>query len=232
MGLILAEIRHIARAYHSLKIGRYLGKPAEREKLPAKKDVIWELDGESPYKKFKGFELSGRTLGLIGLGSIGMRLAKLAKAFGMRVVAFDPYCGEERAREAHVKLLDLKEVLMLSDILSIHCKVTDETIGLIGKEQLALMKPTAYIINTARAAVIQEDALIEALQNKMIAGAALDVFWDEPLPANHPLLMMDNVTITPHLGGASYDVPVRHSQMMIEDVIRWIKNQQPVNVFS
>jgi D-3-phosphoglycerate dehydrogenase len=233
MGLILSELRHIARAYHCLKMGRYLGEPVENiYHTPHQDDVVWNMDGDSPYKKFRGCELYGRTIGLIGLGNIGRRLAKFAKAFDMNVVAYDPYCPIENVKELEIELVSLSELLRSADFISIHCKVSEETIGLLGKEQFALIKPTAYLINTARASIIQQEALIEALQNKKIAGAALDVYWYEPIPANHPLLTMENVTLTPHIAGASDDVPVWQSQMMVEDVIRWIKGEEPVRIFN
>ena len=233
IGLILAELRHIARAYYSMKIGKYLGKPVENiYNTPHQDDVMWNIDEDSPYKKFRGYELRGRTLGLIGLGNIGRRVAKFAKAFDMNIITYDPYCSKEDAKKTMVKLVCLNTLLSLSDFVSIHCKVTEETTGLIGEKELSLMKSNAYIINTARASIIQQDALIKVLENKKIAGAALDVYWYEPIPSNHPLLKMENVTFTPHIAGASDDVPTYQSKMIVEDVIRWINGKELKRVFK
>jgi D-3-phosphoglycerate dehydrogenase len=231
MGLLLSEVRNISRAFHALKKGEYVGKEVEDiNNYVEKDDVVWNLSGESPYKKFKGYELSGRTIGFIGLGNIAIRLVNLCKAFNMNIAAYDPYCCRENAERLGVKLLDLNELLGMADFVSINCKVSPETKGLIGKEQLSMMKSSAYLINTARASIIVQDALIDALTNKKIAGAALDVFWDEPIPSNHPLLQLDNVTITPHLAGASKDVPRTHSMMVVSDIIAWINGEKPVRV--
>lgn len=233
VGLILAELRHIARAYHSMKIGKYLGEPVvDIYHTPHQDDVMWNIDENSPYKKLRGYELNNRTLGLIGLGNIGRRVAKFAKAFDMNIIVYDPYCSDYDARITMAKLVSLETLLRSSDFVSIHCKVTEETIGLIGEKELSLMKPSAYIINTARAAIVRQDALIKVLQSNKIAGAALDVYWYEPIPANHPLLNMKNVTLTPHIAAASDDVPKCHSKMIVEDVIRWINGKKPKRIFN
>ncbi len=233
MGLMLAQSRHIAQAYHALKTGHYLGKPMDHfSGADSNEDVVWNLDGDSPYKRYRGVELCGRTLGLVGLGNIGSRVAHFAHGFDMRVIAFDPYLKPERAAEIGVQQVSLDELLSQADFISMHCKVSEETKGLLGKREFALMKPTAYVINTARAIVIDQEALIEALQNKRIAGAALDVYWYEPLPSNHPLLSLDNVTFTPHLGGATEDVPERHSRMIVDDVFAWMDGKRPERVYN
>ncbi len=190
------------------------------------------MDGESPYKEFRGVELNCKTLGLIGLGSIGSKVARLAQAFGMKVVAYSLSKDAEKAEALGVQLISLDELLKTSDIVSVHCRVTPETIGLIGNREIELMKPTAYLINTARAVLIDQQALLNALQNKRIAGAALDVFWYEPLPVNHPLLELDNLTITPHLAGSTVEVIERQSKMIVDDVLTWIEGGIPKFVFN
>lgn len=234
MGMILSEVRNIARAFCSLKTGLYVGPAVQNVyELPEEDDVVWNLDQQdSPYKMFKGYELNGRTLGLVGFGNIARRISKIAKAFEMNILAFDPYCSESTMKEYGVKFVALDTLLKNSDFISLHCKVTDETKGLIGEKELAMMKPTAYLINTARAAIISQRALVKVLTEHRIAGAALDVYWYEPIPANHPLLSLDNVTLTPHIAGASYDVPLRHSEMIVEDIIKWIKGEKPERVFD
>ena len=233
LGLMLAESRHIARAYHALRSGQYLGAPMDRfAGADTRGDVVWTLDGPSPYKKFRGVELCGRTLGLVGLGHIGARVARFARAFDMEVVAHDPYLAEEQAAALGVRLVGLDTLLGQADFISVHCKVSDETKGLLGRREFALMKPGAYVINTARAVIIDQEALVDALRERRIAGAALDVYWYEPLPANHPLLSMDNVTLTPHLGGATEDVPERHSRMIVDDVFAWLDQARPERVYN
>jgi D-3-phosphoglycerate dehydrogenase len=233
IGLMLSESRNIARAYHAMKCGRYLGSPAtDLNNADLRPDVIWELDGDSPYKVFRGSELSDHTLGLIGLGSIGSRVAKLAQAFGMRVVAYSLSKDADKAKALGVELISLDEVLRISDFISVHCRVTPQTIGLLGKREFELMKPTVYIINDARAVIVDQTALLEALQTHKIAGAALDVFWYEPLPSNHPLLQLENVTFTPHLAGSTKEVTQRHSKMIVDDVLVWMEGGIPQHVFN
>lgn len=233
LGVMLAEARHIARSYHALRSGKYLGKPsADVLAVPDRQDVVWNLSGDSPYKLFHGFELSGKTLGLLGLGHIGRLLARYAQAFDMRILACDPYLDPAVAAQLGVELTDRDTLYGESDFLSVHCKVSEETTGMIDARAFARMKANAILINTARASVIDQAALLDALEKRRIAGAALDVYWDEPLPSNHPLLSMDNVTLTPHLAGASFDVPLRHSQIVVEDILRWASGQAPRNVWT
>lgn len=160
------------------------------------RDGLWE-------RASKGVEAHGKTLGLVGCGRIGAEVARRARAFGMRVVAYDPYLSPDRAREMAVGLVTLPDLLEESDFLSIHAPLTDETRGLLGREELARMKPTAFLLNMARGGIVDERALADALAAKKLAGAALDVFEKEPPPADHPLLALENVILTPHLGAAT-----------------------------
>jgi len=145
-----------------------------------------------------GRGLTGRTLGAIGLGNIGAEMFRLAAPFQMRHLAYDPYARPELARELGVELCDMDTLLRRSDFVSVMCPLTDSTRGLIGARELALMQPTAYLINTARGPVVQEQALYEALVAGRIAGAGLDVFEVEPTPADNPILALDNVIVAPH----------------------------------
>ena len=156
--------------------------------------------GEWDRKSFAGFELYGKTLGLIGAGRIGGEVARRARAFGMHVLVFDPYLSEERAQALDVQRALFVDVIEQADVLSLHVPLTDATAGLIGGAELARMKKTAVIVNAARGEVIDQDALLHALKGGTIAGAALDVFADEPLAADHPLRSLPNVVLTPHLG--------------------------------
>jgi D-3-phosphoglycerate dehydrogenase len=145
-----------------------------------------------------GMGLSGRTLGAIGLGNIGAEVFRLAAPFGMKHLACDPYASAATARELGVELCGLDDLLRRSDFVSVMCPLNEQTRGLIGARELGLMKPTAYLVNTARGPIVQEKALVAALEAGRIAGAGLDVFEVEPTPADNPLLALDNVIVTPH----------------------------------
>lgn len=149
--------------------------------------------------------LHGKTMGIVGLGGVGKHVAALAAAFGMRVVAWGPRLTEHAAAAAAVTWLPLDELLATADVVSIHASLNAESRGLIDARRLALMKPTAYLINTARGPIVDERALIAALEAGRLAGAGLDVFDREPLPAGHPLTQLANVVLTPHLGWPTDD---------------------------
>jgi phosphoglycerate dehydrogenase-like enzyme len=204
LGLLLDHCRRIGRSERQLR------------------EDGWMVNDDLPYFHFRGPELDGRTMGLVGLGAIGRLVSDRARGFGMSVLAFDPFVAD--APEA-VKLVELDELLARSDVVSIHCALTPETRGLIGGRELGHMRATAILVNTARAAVVDEQALLEALRRHDIAGAALDVFWDEPLAIDHPIRDLDNVTITPHVAGAADDVPGHHARMILEDIARWQTGQ-------
>ena len=168
--------------------------------------------GKEPTSAMRGMELRGKTLGIVGLGRIGRLTAELGRAFGMRVLAYDPYVPTSDQAE----LLPLEAVLRESDFVSLHPVLTPATFHLINAERLALMKPTAYLINTSRGGVIDEPALIEALRQGRLAGAGLDVFETEPPSVDNPLLHMDNVIGTPH-GLSHADESVRRCASMTEE---------------
>ena len=154
-----------------------------------------------------GVDMQGKVLGLIGLGNIGRAVAnKCISAFNVKVIGFDPWVSVEKAREFNVKNVEkLEEVLSESDIVSIHCPLTDDTRGLIGAKELASMKSTSYLVNTSRGGIVDELALFRALQNGKIAGAALDVMESEPPSPDNPLLRLENVVLTPHIGASSIE---------------------------
>lgn len=179
MALLLAVARKVPAADRSMKAGE------------------WDK------KSFNGFELYGKTLGLVGAGRIGGQVAKRARAFGMSVLVYDPYLVSERARELDVQLASLDDVLAKSDVISVHVPLTEKTAGLIGSAQFARMKQGALLLNVARGGVVDEEALLEALQAKKLAGAALDVYEQEPLPRDSPLRSLPNVVMTPHLGAST-----------------------------
>lgn len=149
-------------------------------------------------KDYMGMGLVGRTLGLVGMGNIGKETFKLAKPFGMRHITYDPYVTSEDAAEVGAEIVDLDTLMQTADFVCVCCPLNEETRGLIDARSIGLMKPTAYLINTARGPIVDQSALTEALQNRRIQGAGLDVFEQEPISNDDPLLSLDNVIVTPH----------------------------------
>lgn len=194
VGLMLALARHIPEADASLRRGE------------------WKRS------QFVGVELRGKTLGLLGLGQVGSEVARRARAFEMRVIAFDPFVPEERGRTLGVELLPLPEVLAQADFLSAHTTLTQGTRGLVGAEELATMKPNARIVNTARGGIIEEEALLAAVQAGRIAGAAVDVFVKEPAPDT--ILAGDaRIVVTPHLGASTAEAQERVAVDVAEQIV-------------
>lgn len=166
-----------------------------------------------------GTDLNGACLGLLGLGQIGTRVARIALAFGMRVVAWSPNLTAERAAEAGVELAGSKEELLAgADFVSVHLKLGERSQGLLGARELGLMKPTAYLVNTSRAAIVDQDALLDALREGTIAGAGIDVFDLEPLPADHPMRTAPRLLATPHLGYVTGDNYRTYYGHAVEDI--------------
>jgi D-3-phosphoglycerate dehydrogenase len=217
-----------------LKSGKYLGEAKDIYDVPFKEDVVWRMpDGTSPMLLFSGgFDLYDRTLGLIGFGAVGSKVARIASGFGMQVKAYDPYCPAERIEEMGAKACFLAETLSTSDIVSVHLPVTPDTRNLVDESWFVKMRPDAYFINTARAAVVDQKALIDALVQKRIAGAAVDVMWEEPVPENHPMLTMDNVLVTSHLAGMSVDVEKWQSEMIADEILRYCQGLPPKLVWT
>jgi phosphoglycerate dehydrogenase-like enzyme len=179
--------------------------------------------GKEPTSGMKGMELRGKTLGLVGLGRIGRLTAQLGQAFGMRVLAYDPYVEPSDV----ARLTSLEEVLRASDFVSLHPVLTPETFHLLNAERLALMKPTAFVVNTSRGGVIDEQALIAALQQGRIAGAGLDVFEVEPPATDNPLLQMPNVIGTPHGLSHAEESVARCAAMTQDNVLAMIDGRLP-----
>jgi D-3-phosphoglycerate dehydrogenase len=176
------------------------------------------------YTRFTGVELGDRTVGLVGLGAVGREVAARLLPFKARVLAFDPYVTDP---PPGVTLVDLDDLLRVSDFVSLHAPVTPETTGILSRERLGLMKPTAYFVNTARAALTDEDALHDALRDGRIAGAALDVLVDEPLQPGNRFLSLPNVIVTPHIGGATVDVTRHQSDIVVDAMERWLRGDRP-----
>lgn len=173
--------------------------------------------GEWSRSRFTGTEMSGKTAGLIGIGRIGGLVAARLKVFGMRVIAFDPYAAEGRAEELGVERVEFNELLSQADFISLHVAKTPETVNLIGERELRLMRRTAYIVNTSRGGIIDEVALAAALAEDRIAGAALDVFAQEPSNGS-PLFDLESVTVTPHLGASTHEAQEKAGVTVAEAV--------------
>ena len=174
-------------------------------------------------KQCMGFELEGKTLGIVGFGRIGYQIAKIAKAMGMNLLLYDPYPNFQRAEEVGGKFVELEELLKESDVVTLHVPLLDSTYHLINEERLRLMKPTAILINAARGPIIDTDALVKALREGWIAGAALDVFEEEPLPKGHPLTELDNVVLTPHIGASTVEAQMRAGVQVAEQIVEILK---------
>ncbi len=200
IGLLLALARSIPQAHASLRRGE------------------WQR------AKYMGTEVRAKTLGIIGLGRIGREVARRAQAFEMHVVAYDPYVGAEHARRLGVEMLELPALLRTADFVSIHTPATTQTSGLLGAAELALLKPTAFVLNCARGGIIDETALYAALERRQIAGAALDVYAQEP-PGASPLFQLDNVVATPHLAASTREAQVNVALEVAEQVVAVIEGR-------
>jgi len=212
--LMLAQLRHLTKIDRLLKSGSFFVDSGE--------------DLAMLYRTFRGWELGSRTIGIIGLGGVGYKVAKrLRFGFGSKILVYDPYVEDRKIKEIQGKKVDLNNLLKESDIITIHSKVTDETIDMIGKKEIELMKKSAIFINTARAALVDEEALFKALKEKKISGAGLDVFGVEPVDSDNIFLELDNVTVTPHAGGSTFDSEINQSIMIAEDIQAFLEGKKP-----
>jgi D-3-phosphoglycerate dehydrogenase len=205
LGLILSECRGIARAHSALSNG------------------VWQ--GERYRYDATGRELRGQTIGLIGFGAIAQGLVPHLQVFQMRILTYDPYASPVRIRELGVESVSLSTLLRQSDIVSIHAHVTPETTGMLGAAEFAQMKPGAYLINTARGSLVDYHALYEALDSGHLAGAGLDTFAYEPPPPDWALLRLPNVTLTPHIAGASRESAQRGAEAIAQDIANFIQGR-------
>ncbi len=184
------------------------------------------------WKRYQGKDLPGSTIGIVGLGSIGKEVAKRARGFDMRVLAYDVFKDEAFATQHQVTYVPLDQLLRESDFVTLHCFLDDSTRHLIDAERLALMKPTAYLINTARGPIVDEEALYQALKEKKIAGAALDVFDQEPLPAGSPLRGLDNVYLAPHVAGQTDGAIQAMGTIAADNVIAILRGEKPLGLVN
>ncbi|MHA1721119.1 MAG: hydroxyacid dehydrogenase [Promethearchaeota archaeon] len=207
LGLMLNWVRHISKANQSMKKGK------------------WEK------KNLKGTELKGKTLGILGIGRIGAGVAKICQAFGMKTIAYDVYVTKEFAQSIGVELYDdLNKFLSQVDFLSLHVPVTDSTRGMIGKEQFEIMKDTAVVVNCARGAVINEKDLYDALVNKKIGGACIDVYSKEPATIeDFPYIGLDNVVCTPHLGASSEEAQVNVALLAANHIAQYLNDNKLIS---
>jgi phosphoglycerate dehydrogenase-like enzyme len=178
-----------------------------------------------------GFDLEGKTLGLIGLGNLGAKVARVGNAIGMKTIAWSENLTPERAREQGAERVDKDELFRQADVISINTILSPRTRGLVGAREFGLMKPTALLINTSRGPIVDELALISALGGRKIAGAGLDVYDIEPLPAEHLFRKLDNVVATPHLGYVSEDTYEIFYGQAVEDIVAWLAGK-PVRVLN
>lgn len=198
VGLIIAEARNIARGHHGLKTGQWIRTYPNYLHIP---------------------DLPGRTVGLIGLGEIGLKVAQRLTGFEMQILGYDPFANPDLVAQRGIRLVSLDELLAAADFVSLHARLTRENHHMIAARELALMRPTAYLINTARAGLVDEQALYHALRERRIAGAALDVFDQEPPGLDHPLVSLPNVTLTPHMAGGSVDAFINSPKRLAADLI-------------
>jgi D-3-phosphoglycerate dehydrogenase len=181
-------------------------------------------DGTIPYQRFRAFELAGRTAGLVGLGAVGRALRWRLRGLGLEVLAYDPYADEAT--------VSLEELFDRSDVISMHAPVTAETTGMIGKDQFAAMRDGVVYLNTARAALHDTDALVEALGSGKVGAAGLDHFEGESLAPDHPLTGFDSVVLAPHIGGATYDTESNHTRIIAEDLCRLLAGARPLHIVN
>jgi len=209
IGMMLALARHIPAAHAFVSGGRWTNPVLD-------------------YEQFRGREIAGSTVGIIGLGQIGREVAKRARCLGARVVAHDPFVSRERAAGAGARLVSLSVLLRRADFVTLHTTAMEQPI--LDGPALDELQPTAYVINTGAPAAVDYDALAERLRARRIAGAALDVFPGFMLRAESPLLGLDNVILAPHVGGATAETVERHSRMMVEDIERVLRGERPRRV--
>ena len=182
-----------------------------------------------PYISMRGVELRDRAIGIVGLGAIGSELARLCAALGMNVIAHDPFVANP---PPSARMASLEYLAANSDFISVHVPATADTTGMLDAKFISSVKRSSFLINCSDAAIIDQQALVRALESRQIAGAACDVFETHPIAPNNPLLQLSNVILTPHLGGATNETIQRHSKMMANDILRFTRNERPLNLVN
>lgn len=171
--------------------------------------------------------VEGKVLGIVGLGHVGRRVARIGQAFGMELIAWSPHLTDERAQQAGVRRVNKSVLFATADVISLHLVLSPSTTGVVAHSDLLCMKPGAFLVNTARANLVEEQSLVEALQLRRIGGAGLDVFWQEPLPSEHLLCSLDNVVLTPHLGYVTRENLTAFYGRVLDNIKAWLDNQEP-----
>jgi D-3-phosphoglycerate dehydrogenase len=232
LGLMISIARSIPTTHHLLRYTDELTAVTYSDKSGERKNVTseWSMDPGAPFQRFQGDELMGKTVGLVGAGFIGQEIAKRVAALGMKLIAFDPYAKADQLAKLSITSVALDELAAQSDFVVMAAKVTPESTGLFGANQFAAMKPSAYFINTARAALVDYDALFQALNENKIAGAGLDVYPTEPLPGGSPFRKLTNVVLSPHLAGATREVVEHHSKMVVDDLLGLLDGKVPSRI--
>ena len=225
MGYILDLTRNIS--YTNTLIHNKAITSDKSSKPKEYKDTVWGLDKNSPFIRFRGKSLNYMTLGIVGFGHAGSLIAKKASAFGMNIIACDPFIKDYKID--NVRIVSLKKLIKEADIISLHCTLTPETANMFSHEQFAAMKDGTYFINTARGEIVDEDAMMDALESGKLAGAAIDVTRIEPISSDSRLLKYDNLIITPHIAGSAYDVQATGSRMIVDSLEDWLGGIKPRN---
>jgi phosphoglycerate dehydrogenase-like enzyme len=182
------------------------------------------------YTLFQGSELAGKTIGVIGLGEIGLRVARLGNGIGMRVIGYDPYINSKVGQKENIEFSSIETLLRQSDFVSLHVPDNSATRALINGSNLHFMQPTAYLINISSPYAVSDTALSAALENRSVAGAAIDVHESHPIPPNSPYLTAPNVILTPHIGGSTIETVSRHSTMVTNDIQRFLSGRKPKHI--
>ena len=232
LGLMISIARSIPTTHHLLRYTDELTAVTYSDKSGERKNVTseWSMDPGAPFQRFQGDELMGKTVGLVGAGFIGQEIAKRVAALGMKLIAFDPYAKADQLAKLSITSVALDQLATQSDFVVMAAKVTPESTGLFGAKQFAAMKPSAYFINTARAALVDYDALFQALSENKIAGAGLDVYPTEPLPGDSLFRKLTNVVLSPHLAGATREVVEHHSKMVVDDLLGLLDGKVPSRI--
>ena len=209
IGIMLSEMNNIAKSYHGIMQGKWM------KEYPNNCNV---------------HDLRTRTVGVLGCGNIGKEVIKRLEPFGCRIIVHDPFLPESAVREMGYEAVTKEELLKNSDIITLHLRLSDATKGFIGEEEFNKMKSDCILVNTARAGLVDQDAMIQALREKRISGAAVDVFQEEPLPAKNPYIELDNLTMTSHIAGTSCDTFRNSVDLIYDEIERYLLHREMVNV--
>ena len=213
VGLMLALIRKVPAAHQMVSTGKW-------------------VDPTACYSSFRGTELTGKTIGIIGFGAIGQQVTKMLSAFETSILVYDPYIDPDIIKKLGAMPQELDDLIKQSDIITLHCPVLPDTMGLMNAQRIASMKPASYLVNTAGAAIVDQDSIVKSLKEGHIAGAAFDVYDTWPVQSDNPLLKLDNVILTPHMGGATDETILRYSLMIAEDIERFLRGERPKNLLN